>query len=128
MNSPEVTPERRVRQPAAEKPDPFGLKSGAARLNWQHVNCPLFQLFEFNRIVVDEFTYIKDKDFLFVTTLNAQRRWVLSGTPPLEDFADVKTIARFLGVNLGVEDDAVGVLRNRNIRAIRKDRTSKFPS
>ena len=106
--------------------DFFGLKSSAAKANWVKVSCPLFQLFEFNRLVVDEYTYLKDKDFTFVTTLQADRRWVLSGTPPHDDFADIKVMAGFLQVDLGIDDDAAGIMKGRNMKAIRKDRTSKF--
>ena len=32
--------------------------------------------------------------------------WVLSGTPPLDSFDDVKSIARFIGVHLGSSSQA----------------------
>ena len=114
------------RKPKAGGQDPFGLKSSAAKTEWQNVTCPLFQLFEFNRLVVDEYTYLKDKDFTFVTTMKANYRWVLSGTPPLDDVADVKIMAGFLRVHLGIDDDAAGIIKGRNIKAIRKDRTGRF--
>ncbi len=126
LNAPTEEPAHLSRKSKAGNKDPFGLRSSAARTNWECVKCPLFELFEFNRLVVDEFTYIKDKDFTFITTLKANYRWVLSGTPPLDDFADAKIIASFLWINLGIDDDAIGVIKGRNIQAIRKDRTSRF--
>ena len=106
--------------------DFFALRTSAAKKNWDKVSYPLLQLFEFNRLVVDEYTYLKDKDFTFVTTLRANYRWVLSGTPPHDDFADIKVMAGFLQVHLGIDDDAAGIMKGRNIKALRKDRTSKF--
>lgn len=85
----------------------------------------VFQMFRFNRLIIDEYTYVDAKAYAFMTSLQASSRWVLSGTPPLDDFADVKTMAGFLGANLGIDEDTVGVLKGENIRAIRKDRTGK---
>lgn len=113
-------------KPKAKGQDFFGLKSSAAKGNWVKVRCPLFQLFEFNRLVVDEYTYLDDKDFTLVTTLQANYRWVLSGTPPTDDFADIKVMAGFLQIALGIDDDAAGIMKGRNIKSIRKDRTCKF--
>ena len=100
--------------------DAFGLKKAKCIGN---ISGPIFQMFSFNRVVIDEYTYADAKSYTLMTSLQATSRWVLSGTPPLDDFADVKTMAGFLGVNLGVDDDAVGVLKSDNIRAIRRDRT-----
>ena len=88
------------------------------------VQVPVLNLFHFDRVVVDEFTYLKNKEYSYVKTLKATNRWVLSGTPPLEDFADVKGIAGLLRIDLGVDDDARGVLNKHNIRHIRKERTA----
>jgi len=109
-----------------EKPynvDPFGMKKVTSL---EKVKCPPLQMFHFARIVVDEYTYVKGNDYPLVASLKANNRWVLSGTPPLDDFADVKTLAGFLGIHLGIDDDAAGVLKRHHINAIRKDRTSKW--
>ena len=82
-----------------------------------------FEVFFFNRVVLDEFTYVTSKDAASITSLMAASRWVLSGTPTLGDFADVKTLAGFLRINLGMDDATRGYLSNRNIKAIQKDRT-----
>lgn len=88
----------------------------------------LFHMFDFYRIVVDEYTYVDEgqraeKVSNFITTLNARSRWVLSGTPNLQDFGDVQHLASLLAYNLGVVDDAAGVLRGSTIKNIRGART-----
>lgn len=105
--------------------DVFGIKK--ATLIGQ-VSNPILQMFWFNRLIIDEYTYVDTKAFGFMSSLLAGSRWVLSGTPALDDFADVKRMAGLLGVNLGVDDDTVGVMKSENIRAIRKDRTGKCVS
>ncbi|KAI9812586.1 MAG: hypothetical protein M1827_004575 [Pycnora praestabilis] len=118
-------------EPIFQEPKPkseigltFALGSAAARKDWKDVKSPLFQMFHFDRLVIDEYTYIGGIDYTCVTSLRANARWVLSGTPPLEDFADIKTISTFIGVHLGIDDDAVGILKPNNIKTLQKDRTS----
>jgi SNF2-related domain len=105
--------------------DPFSLRNANVRKDWKRMQNPLFQMFHFNRLVVDEYTYVGGNDHTSITSLQANVRWVLSGTPPLGDFADVKTISVFLGINLGIDDDAVGVIQAHNIKAMGKERTGK---
>ncbi|KAH6643750.1 hypothetical protein C7974DRAFT_382135 [Boeremia exigua] len=69
---------------------------------------PLLHLFQFNRIVVDEYHYLNDykkiKNMLTavsVKKISAHKRWILSGTPALANFTDIDNIASFLGVRLG---------------------------
>ncbi|KAJ5657749.1 C-5 cytosine methyltransferase [Penicillium longicatenatum] len=70
------------------------------------VKYPFLHAFQFNRLVIDEYTYAnEDKQAAFLR-FSARSRWILSGTPALRDFADVKSIARHLGVHLGIDDDA----------------------
>ena len=88
-------------------------------------NLPL-QMFSFARLVVDEYTYVDSTDYCLIESIKAESRWVLSGTPPLDDFADVKILAGFLGINLGIDDDAAGILKRQNINAIRKDKTRSW--
>ena len=105
--------------------DPFGLGSTSVKRDWSCMKFPLFQMFHFKRLVVDEFTYIDGKNHTSITRLSADCRWVLSGTPPLGDFADVKTISVFLGINLGVDDDASNVLKMQHVKLIQKYRTGE---
>ena len=89
----------------------------------------LFHMFDFYRVVVDEYTYVDenqqvDKLSSFITTIKARSRWVLSGTPSIQDFGDVHNLARYLACNLGVVDDAAGVLKGASIKHIRDHRTA----
>ena len=88
----------------------------------------LLHMFDFYRVVVDEYTYVATDEKLtsYITTINARSRWVLSGTPSIQDFGDVHNLARFLGCNLGIVDDAAGVVKGATIRHIRDHRTGRF--
>ncbi|SPO28811.1 uncharacterized protein UTRI_05124_B [Ustilago trichophora] len=90
-------------------PDPWGLSSSSVQRDWHNMTCPPLEMFMWNRVIVDEFHYIgetMDRTLAGVTSLQARSKWILSGTPPTADFADVKSIAVFLNVHLGVDDDA----------------------
>ena len=89
----------------------------------------LLHMFDFYRIVVDEYTYVDDNQQVdklssFITTISARSRWVLSGTPSIQDFGDVQNLARFLACNLGTVDDAAGVVKGATIKHIRDHRTA----
>lgn len=82
-------------------------------------------LTSFNRIVIDEFTYLDHAQLTAIRTFRASSRWILSGTPPLKDFGELKTrvhafcqstppltycalahsIAALLQVHLGIDDE-----------------------
>ena len=85
-------------------------------------------MFDFYRVVIDEYTYAAPDEKLtsYITTINARSRWVLSGTPTIQDFGDVHNLARFLACNLGIVDDAAGVVKGATIRHIRDHRTGRF--
>ncbi|TGZ83578.1 hypothetical protein EX30DRAFT_327192 [Ascodesmis nigricans] len=89
--------------------------------DWRHMKTPPLQMFHFNRIIVDEFTYIKGQIHAGITSLHGRSRWVLSGTPGLEDFNDIKTMALFLGIHLGIDDESEAT--KVNMRKIVKERT-----
>ncbi|KAK6360599.1 hypothetical protein TWF730_006737 [Orbilia blumenaviensis] len=95
---------------------------GNLKGSWENLRTPLFELFHFNRLVVDEFTYCTGIPLEIVPGLNATFRWVLSGTPALGDFDDVKKIAMFLGIRLGIDDDIVN--SDVNNKRIAKDRSA----
>lgn len=104
--------------------DPWKLKSSAVKKDWRKMQAPPLEMFHFDRLVVDEYTYLKGQIHAGITCLKSKFRWVLSGTPPLDDFADVKTISVFLGIHLGIDDDMVGKVDNR--KKIKKDRTGEL--
>lgn len=104
--------------------DPWKLKSNAVQRDWKKMQAPPLEMFHFDRLVVDEYTYLKGQIHAGITCLKSKFRWVLSGTPPLDDFADVKTIAVFLSIHLGIDDDMIGKIDNR--KKIKKDRTGEW--
>ena len=78
-------------------------------------------MFHFERLVIDEYTYLDGKILQLVQKLTASRRWVLSGTPPIHDFASLKTIAAFLDIHLGVDDDGEG--QSAQVKKRKRDQT-----
>jgi len=90
-----------------EAKDPWKL-CGAAKRDWKKMQSPPLEMFHFARKVVDEYTYLDGKIHALVTRITADRHWVLSGTPPIHDFAAVKTIAAHLNLHLGIDDDNEG--------------------
>ncbi|KAF8845040.1 hypothetical protein BDN67DRAFT_893327 [Paxillus ammoniavirescens] len=96
------------KQKRREDTDPWHLESVAVRKDWTEMRSPPLEIFHFARVVVDEYTYLTGKVHSMVTKLTADRRWVLSGTPPIHDFGAVKTIAAHLSLHLGIDDDGEG--------------------
>ncbi|KAH7106183.1 hypothetical protein BKA62DRAFT_689117 [Auriculariales sp. MPI-PUGE-AT-0066] len=80
------------------------LTSASVKRNWKTLTAPPFEVFKWHRKVLDEYTYIDGKTLAMVSRLQATHQWVLSGTPPIHDFAAVRSIAAHLGIHLGVED------------------------
>lgn len=87
------------------------------------MKAPPIHLFNFHRIVIDEYTYLTDSESHSISCLRATNRWVLSGTPKLGDFADIKFLAGLLHVDLGVDDDSPIALQQSSVDKIRKGRT-----
>ncbi len=118
------------KKPKVEKPkksraimDPWKLDTRDVQEDWTQMHAPPLHMFHFHRIVIDEFTYTKKEQVAhaYVTQLAATCRWVMSGTPPTGDFAAVKGIATFLGIHLGVDDDAEGT--TEEVKAKIQDKT-----
>src|SRR5271170_205136 len=103
--------------------DSWKLQSPAVRNDWRKMKAPMIEMFHFNRLVVDEYTYLEGKIHAVITSINADHRWVLSGTPPIHDFAAVKTIAVFLGIHLGVDDGDEG--NTEFVKRRKREQTSK---
>ncbi|KAJ5628696.1 hypothetical protein N7490_010924 [Penicillium lividum] len=81
------------------------------------MKAPTLHAFDFNRLVIDEFTSSDEEKQLPIMELSARSKWILSATPDLDDFADVKSIARHLGVHLGIDDDADVSSHNKRLKA-----------
>ncbi|KAH7064622.1 hypothetical protein B0J12DRAFT_693058 [Macrophomina phaseolina] len=111
-------------KPAASKPAIKPKEMNTMNTDWKRMSCPVLHQFKWNRVIIDEFHYPRGRDYLALVTLPAEKRWILSGTPPLDDFADIKRFAAFLGVSLGIDWDAPGVITHENSKQMRKEKTS----
>lgn len=104
--------------------DPWKLESKPVKKDWTQMRAPPLEMFHFARKVVDEYTYLDGKIHSLVTRMTAERSWVLSGTPPIHDFGALKTIAAFLNLHLGVDDDAEG--QSAEIKKRRREQTGEY--
>ncbi|KAK7727497.1 hypothetical protein SLS57_002970 [Botryosphaeria dothidea] len=111
-------------KPLSRKVTAVPRSTSARKGDWGQMKMPVLHQFKWNRVVIDEFHYPRGKDYTALVTLSAEKRWILSGTPPLDDFADVKRFAAFLGVDLGIDWDAPGVITSENSKQMRKEKTS----
>ena len=87
----------------------LGLKERAVVDDWSLMRAPPLEMFEWKRLIIDEFTYIEKQTrehYVITKGVQATCRWALSGTPPISDFSDTKIIADFLSFNLGREEYA----------------------
>ena len=116
-SAPTKKPKKRKTGGDEEKPkkkrredfDPWKLKTSEVRKDWEQLRAPPLEIFHWARKVIDEYTYLEDAAQLpLIARLTADRHWVLSGTPPIHDFSALKTIAAFMNVHLGVDDDGEG--------------------
>ncbi len=62
---------------------------------------PAFEMFAWSRVVIDEFTYLEARANPTMVHLEANSRWALSGTAPYESYTGIRSMADFIGVNLG---------------------------
>ena len=89
----------------APRPDCHNL-SNLTSQGYEKLLCPVFEMFKFARLVVDEYPYVDFAESTTMMNVSANTYWALSGTPPLDGFPDIKHMAQFLRVNLGVDDFA----------------------
>lgn len=115
--------ERPAKKAKRADTDPWKLSSRAVQREWTEMQAPPFEIFHFARKVVDEYTYLDGKIHSLVTSLTAERQWVLSGTPPIHDFGALKTIAAFLDAHLGVDDDGEGM--SAEVKKRRREQTGE---
>ncbi|KAF2421846.1 hypothetical protein EJ08DRAFT_701883 [Tothia fuscella] len=100
---------------------------------FEWLKTPLFHLFRWNRLVIDEVALITNKSsrtFSSLAGLEAEKKWVLCGTPSLDDFHDIKMIARLIGVELAVDVLSPGFISNYKIKSLRDEMSNaeKFQS
>ncbi|GAA5937049.1 uncharacterized protein JCM15063_000140 [Sporobolomyces koalae] len=104
----------------------FGSKSVAK--DWTAMKAPPLAMFSFARIVVDEFTYTSGSVLVGIHHIRARARWVLSGTPPLSDFSEIKSIASLLHCHLGIHDPSEGRDKTVDMRNAEQTSAEKFRS
>jgi hypothetical protein len=103
--------------------------AGNTTAGWKGLAHPPFHLFHFDRLLVDEYALLADKlsgsertaAYASVMQLKADKRWILSGTPALNDFVDVKAIAGLLGLNLGVDAFVPDLLGAKKLKSLRDE-------
>ncbi|OQD90948.1 hypothetical protein PENANT_c001G04633 [Penicillium antarcticum] len=100
----------------------FGIRAGQG---WRTV-AAFIHTFDWNRLIIDEYTYAEEERQVSLLSVQARSKWVLSGTPELSEFADIKSIARYLGLELGIDDDGDSdrISQNKRLRMIRKNHTA----
>jgi hypothetical protein len=65
----------------------------------------ILHMFCFERIIIDEASYLENENLCLVLALKARSRWILTATPAMERFSEVNFLASLIGVKLGVEDN-----------------------
>ena len=99
-------------------------KLAAAELDTSSVGTPLLEMFLFNRLVVDEFQQFETKEVAAVCEIRADKRWILSGTPPMDDCADVGRMANLLGIQLPIGGVSKAFMKPKNITKFNKNMTT----
>ena len=96
--------------------------------SWTQMKGVVFELFRFARLVTDEYTAYYPPILGAIESINAPRKWLLSGTPKLTSFADLRQMASLMSVNLGVYDEAVGIYPSdpTNVSRIDKSDAENF--
>ncbi|KAK5129398.1 hypothetical protein LTR08_003285 [Meristemomyces frigidus] len=96
----------------------------SATVDVSNVHMPLFEMFFFNRVIVDEFHQQTANESAAISAIQADKRWGLSATPAMSDFYDIAKMAGLLGVPLRIGGDARGTMKAKNIAELRKDMTA----
>nr|OQO22736.1 hypothetical protein B0A51_14630 [Rachicladosporium sp. CCFEE 5018] len=84
---------------------------------------PLFEMFWFNRMIVDEFHDCSSQIQDMLKAIQADKRHLLSGTPCLNDTYGVAQIAGLLGVPLAYGSSSSSAMTKGSRDAIKKDAT-----
>jgi SNF2 family DNA or RNA helicase len=82
----------------------YGKKEVPPPHHWLRMNHVVLEMFKFSRIVVDEYHYADTAVRRIIMGLTARSKWLLSGTPSVDTFANVKSMAELVGVKLGTHD------------------------
>lgn len=82
----------------------FGI-SKTQQTSMEDVKNTVFHMYRFQRLVIDEFTYLNQDRHALLASLKTRSRWIMSGTPPIKGFASAERMARLLNVYLGKPGD-----------------------
>lgn len=99
-------------------------KAPSEQLRTELVGGPLFEMFVFNRVIVDEFHECDAKELQMISALKADKRWGLSGTPALSDCYDLAQIGKLLNVPLRIGSIQKGFMKQGNIKNLHTQMTS----
>ncbi|KAK4691329.1 hypothetical protein P7C71_g5647, partial [Lecanoromycetidae sp. Uapishka_2] len=109
----------KMRQYPSKSLDQFNVKS------IDDLKGPNLHIFRFERMIIDEFEYLSDQAHHYLSdSLVADKRWIVSATPRIDNFHYVRKMFRLINVNIGIEDDAPGVVDANTLAAMRKLMTS----
>ncbi|WVR03552.1 hypothetical protein IAU60_000544 [Kwoniella sp. DSM 27419] len=100
--------------------------STSVEKDYKLLSSPVIHMFRFHRVIADEFTYLDKRSLAALLRLSSCYKWVLSGTPPVNDFPAIRSIAAFMGIHLGVADDAEGNAQSQKARAKEQTQAEKF--
>jgi hypothetical protein len=107
---------------AAQGQKADGKSKGKGRAARDSDEPAIIHLFRWNRIVIDEYALLvtgsrspttTERLFALTESICADKRWLLSGTPPMTDFHDVYCSAKLLGFNLGRTNLTPGTIKSR---------------
>ncbi|KAK6438710.1 hypothetical protein LTR95_005085 [Oleoguttula sp. CCFEE 5521] len=84
---------------------------------------PLFEMFWFNRIIIDEFHDCGPQMLDMLRAIQADKRHLLSGTPKLNDTYQVAQMAALLGVSLAHGSNSSKAMTQESLRAVKRDAT-----
>ncbi|CZT44976.1 uncharacterized protein RSE6_05240 [Rhynchosporium secalis] len=93
----------------------FDFKSMADDDSVDGLSHPLLEMFHWARVVIDEHTYAKPMSGLLLEFVQCSKVWLLSGTPRLGGFHDIKAMASLFGINIGCDDYSI-----MNVDALKK--------
>lgn len=62
--------------------------------------CTFLEMYSFTRVVLDEFSYENRAISAFFTNVIASSKWILSGTPPLQNLGQVCNIGDLLNIHV----------------------------
>ncbi|EMS22035.1 DNA repair protein rad8 [Rhodotorula toruloides NP11] len=106
--------------------DDWGFRQ--AGQNWTKLKAPPLSFFSWARVVLDEFSYTDGSPLVGIHSCRGRARWILSGTPPMRDFSEIKSISNLLNIHLGIDDDTEGVADMVKVRTKDATAAEKFRS